>query len=353
MNRRRMLACPAIGLGVMIVSACGTSLDALPAPNTVHGATRHFSAEFTDVLDLTAGATVKLNGAVVGAVTSISENNFVARVEFKVQKKFTLSGGTTAQIRFSTPLGDDYVALTSANPSTVVLPNGANIPIAKTSAAPTIEDAFAALSLLLNEGGLDQIKTIADTIDQSLNGREGAVRSVLTKLRALVENLDRHKLDIDQALDAVHAAVAELNRGDGTIESALETFPTTLRVLSGDTGKLTDLLDRVAVLGKTVTGIVNQSQSGLISDLNSLEPSLNSLVANEGTLVPTVQSLILFGQKVAKALPGDYLLGDANITFLFGITKAVVPTPGQYPHNQGATTSEAQAVDRLIGGATS
>ncbi len=63
----------------------------------------------------------------------------------------------------------------------------------QTAEAPTIEDTFAALSLLLNGGGLDKLQTIARELSMALRGRTGAARDVISQLDKVVADLDTHK----------------------------------------------------------------------------------------------------------------------------------------------------------------
>ena len=49
---------------------------------------------------------------------------------------------------------------------------------------PEVEEVLGALSLVLNGGGVAQLKTIASEVNKALDGREGATRSVLEQIRS-------------------------------------------------------------------------------------------------------------------------------------------------------------------------
>src|SRR3954471_5288021 len=98
---------------IVVLSGCSASLEVLPAPKGVTGPTYHLTADFGDVLNLPEGAKVKLQGVVVGEVTSISTVDFRAEVGMDIAEKFPLPKGTQFQIRFATPLGEDFVAVTA------------------------------------------------------------------------------------------------------------------------------------------------------------------------------------------------------------------------------------------------
>ena len=98
--------------------------------------------------------------------------------------------GGKAQIRFDNPLGDEYVYLQA--PSTLAdapgptgtryLGSGAVIPEASTSTAPSVEDTFGALSLVLNGGGINQLETIIHELNDTFTGNQPPIRSFLTTI---------------------------------------------------------------------------------------------------------------------------------------------------------------------------
>ena len=70
-------------------------------------------------------------------------------------------------------LGAEYIQLSP--PSTGAngrLRKDAVIPLSRTNHYPGTEEVLAAVSLLLNNGGLSQLRTITTELDKALNGRE-------------------------------------------------------------------------------------------------------------------------------------------------------------------------------------
>ena len=331
-------------LALALVSGCSATLAVLPAPKGVSGPTYHVTADFTDVLNLTEGAKVKLQGVVVGEVTSISTTDFRAEVGMDIAQKFALPRGSTFQIRFATPLGEDFVSVTApqhAGPT--MLADGSHVGSPDTSDAPTIEDTFAALSVLLNGGGLDKLQVIARELVTALHGRTGTARDVIARLDAVVSNLDAHKDDIDQALDALGSLATSLNRGSAIVQQALATFPATLRLVAADTARISDVLQKIGALGRTVRGALDRSQGALLADLDELRPTLDALAGSRSNLVPMFDSLVRFGTLLDRATPGDYLNLDVTSQLLFDVA----------PQRPSATTvsrNPTDAIRTLLGG---
>jgi phospholipid/cholesterol/gamma-HCH transport system substrate-binding protein len=317
----------------------------LPAPHAVHGKTYPLTADFADVLNLPVGAKVKQQGVVIGQVDSITTSNFVAHVRMHIAASVHLAGGSTAQVRFTTPLGENYIAISSPTQSDgTTIGSGGHLALTATSAAPTIEDAFAALSLLINGGGLDKIGVIVTELNRTIHGREGTIRYVVTQMDDLVRNLNAHKSDIDAALTGLEALSSRLAAGDSVIGQALAQFPPALAVLAAETGKLDTLLTKVGRLGDVTASVLNRGTSALLADLDQLQPALASLTAARGTLVPTMQTLTKFGDLVVGSSPGNYLNAAATLTLVFN-DSALLPSA------TAASTGQRDAIARLIGGA--
>ena len=330
-------------LAAAVLAGCSLGLEDLPAPSGTHGPTYKVTGLFGDVQNLTIGAKVKLGGVVVGEVESISTHDYTAAVSMRLEKQFKLGRDAQLQIRFTTPLGEDFISITSAgHPGNGVLKDGDTIPRRDTGNAPSIEDTFAAVSTLLNGGGLSKLHIIATELDTAFKGRSGNARNALINLHKLIVNLDEHKPDIDRTLDGLAKLSTTLSNGTGVVEQALDLFPATLQTLAADTHSIRELLSRVADLGDVVSGMLHRSQNALVTDLDNLRPTLDSLRAQQAQLLPTFHSLIELGKAVQRAAPGDYLNIGGTIQFLLNSPPAR-PHPGGVIHH-GAEPTAADAV---------
>ena len=87
---------------------------------------------------------------------------------------------------------------------------------------------LGALSLLLNGGGVAQLKTITSELNHALEGREGSARSLLTQVEVLMTQLDANKADILDAIEALNRLSVEVNRHTDAIDLALDELPSAL-----------------------------------------------------------------------------------------------------------------------------
>lgn len=320
-----------------LAAACSFSLQQLPSTGGVSGATYRLTAHFDDVSDLTVGAKVKLQGVVIGQVEAITTKNYDAAVAIDVSRKFALPADSTFEIRFTTPLGEDYIAVTAPeHASGTRLGDGDTVSVQHTTEAPTIEDTFAALSLLLNGGGLDKLQVIVRELSTGLHGHVGAARDALVQLGKVVGDLDAHKGDIDHLLTGMDRLSAQLDQRSGLITTALEQFPQTIDLLAQDTGRIRTLLGKVGELGDTVKGLLARGQQALLDDLDGLRPTLDALAASRDSLIPAFNSLVKFGNLFDRATPGDYLN-------LFITVQVPFAMPPQHPKQPPATVASPAA----------
>ena len=132
-----------------------------------------------------------------------------------------------AEIRQTSLLGEKFVSLSppeagaSANP----LGNGDVIPLERTGRNPEVEEVLGALSLILNGGGVAQLKTIAQELNKAVTGREDNVRSVLTQIDTFTGSLDANKADIVDAIEALNRLSLAAHQQQGNIDQALEELP--------------------------------------------------------------------------------------------------------------------------------
>lgn len=301
-------------VAVLTLSGCGfTGLYGAPLPGGADLGDHPFKvvAYFDDALDLVPQSAVKVNDVAVGKVTKIELKGWTAKVTMEVNGSVDLAANATAEIAQTSLLGEKYVSL---NPPTVRessarLKNGDEIPISDTRSAAEVEQVLGALSLLLNEGGLRQIKVIGRELVTALKGREPQIKSLLNRLNTFVATLNNQRTDITTALDSINKLAITLNRQKKILTDALDTYPAALKVLADERTKFVRLLTSLDNLGTVATDVINKTQTNLVSSLKALQPALVQL-KNSGDFLP--KSLRILGTfpfplgKTRELVRGDY-----------------------------------------------
>ncbi|MGI8760678.1 MAG: MCE family protein [Jatrophihabitantaceae bacterium] len=353
MTRRKLIAA-ALAVSTLGLSGCGFHglySASLPGGADLGSHPYTVNAYFTDVLDLVPQSSVKVNDIAVGKVDSIRlstssdkdsgdarTNGWTARVTMSVNSSVQLPANARAEVKMTSLLGEKYVALEEplTKPSASPLRNNATIPITSTGSAPEVEEVLGALSLLLNGGGLQQIRIITTELNKALKGNTGAVRDLLGQLNTFVGTLDKQKNDITTALDSIDTLVTSLNAQKQSIINALDTFPQALQILRSERTNLVTLLSSLSNLGGVAARVINASQTQLVTALRSLQPSLTQLTAAGSNLPEALKIALTFPFPLGttrNVVRGDYanlhLFLDISTNELCGLSTnltKVLPT---------------------------
>ncbi|GAA0933843.1 MCE family protein [Pseudonocardia zijingensis] len=311
----RRLAAVATAATLLLTSGCGVLSGGLRGVDLPGGAELgdhpyQLTIEFTDVIDLVPQALVKVDDVPVGRVADIGVGpDWTAEVTVLVNGDVVLPPDAGARVRTTSLLGEKFVELLAprdAKPGRIE--DGATIPLLRTSRAAEVEEVLGALSLLLNGGGVAQIRTIAKELNEALTGNEPEIRALLDDLNALVGALDDHKSEITRAIDEVNRLAGTLRDRRGQIETALSDLSPGLRELEDQRGKLVDMLQALDRLSGVATDVVNRSHDDVVADLELLRPVLSELVESGPDLVNSLSLLptFPFSDGTVDAFAGDY-----------------------------------------------
>jgi phospholipid/cholesterol/gamma-HCH transport system substrate-binding protein len=356
---KRLVAVLAV---VGMTSGCGGLQGAdLPGGADLGDHPYAVTIELADVVDLVPQSLVKVDDVPVGAVSAIAVDpaTWNARVTVDVNGDVRLPANATARVRTTSLLGEKFVEL-AAPPqgATGTLAPNAVIPLARSGRAAEVEEVLGSLSMLLNGGGVAQIRTISTELNNALAGNEPQVRALLADLSTLVGELDGHKGEITRALDGINRLSATLAARRGEIATALDDLQPGLAELDRQRSLLVDMLRSLDRLSGVATHVVDASRDDLLADLRSLRPTLQKLAASGQDLPDSLQIFgsIPFTDAAQKAVAGDYTNLYLNVDLdledlLDNLARSNQPFPGPDTPLFNALPPTAQVLGPLIGGA--
>ncbi|MCW2829352.1 MAG: virulence factor Mce family protein, partial [Aeromicrobium sp.] len=316
----RLKALLLVLVGSLLFTGCSFDVYKLPLPGgtDVGSDPITVTVDFVDVLDLVPKTTVKVNDVSVGQVTDVALDGYTARVTLQLRKDVKLPDNAIAEIRQTSLLGEKFVSL-SAPPdgaSNGLLASGDNIPVERSGRNPEVEEVLGALSLLLNGGGVAQLKTITQELNKALEGREDSARSVLDQIRILMTQLDDNRTKIVDAIDSLNSLAIAVQRQQGSIDSALEELPSALTSLDKQRDDLVKMLQALNRLGGVGVRVIKASKAATIDTFRQLQPVLTELAAsgddfaksfNVFLTYPFVDEVVGRDPQVARNLHmGDY-----------------------------------------------
>ena len=270
------------------------------------------TVEFADVLDLVPQAAVKVNDVVVGRVESITlDKAWTPLVVVAVNGDVKLPAEATASLRQSSLLGEKFVELAAPKGSenAAQLADGAVITADRTNRHTEVEEVFGALSLLLNGGGISQLRTINQELSSALTGNEPEIKAFLANVNELVTNLDEHRGDITAALDGLNHLSTTLAARNDQIKGALTDLTPGLQALSEQRTALVTMLQALDTLSDVAVDTIEQTQADMVADLHALAPILNQL-AKAGQDLPQALEILPtfpFTDEVLNVTKGDYI----------------------------------------------
>ncbi|KMS82696.1 MCE family protein [Prauserella rugosa] len=302
------------------------------------------TVRFEDVLDLVPQAAVKVNDVAVGRVERVrlAPDGRSALVDLAVSGDVRLPADASAELRQSSMLGEKFVELSPPQQGgRGTLAEGAVIPLDRTNRNPEVEEVLGALSLLLNGGGVQQLRDIVGELNEALTGNAPEIKALLSRVDHLASTLDEQRGDIVRAIDGVHALSRTLSTQRGDLATALEHLEPGLKVVSGQRRQLVGMLNSLRTLSGTGTRVVNASKDSIVANLRALAPTLEKL-AETGADLPEAMQLLpsypipVFGNSI---MHGDYANVSVRLdlqldAILENILNARRPAV-QLPHDDG------------------
>ena len=308
----RSVALAIVGIAVTIsLTGCQGIYDLpLPGGAAAGGDVYRVTAEFADVLDLVPQSSVKVNQVTVGTVEKIELTGWDARVTVRLPKSVRLPDNAVAELKQTSLLGEKYVQLEA--PADVApigtLSNGDNIPLARTGRNTEVGEVLSALSLLLNGGGVAQLKVIETELSHALGGNESQIRDLIVQLNTFVGGLDKQKAEIVRAMEGIDRLAATIAARKGDLAAALETLPKGLKVLADQRRQLTTMLTALSRLGAVGTRVITATKADTVANLQALAPVLGQRARAGDSLPKSFQVLLTypFPDEATKTIHGDY-----------------------------------------------
>jgi phospholipid/cholesterol/gamma-HCH transport system substrate-binding protein len=302
-------------VSALLVSSCSfEGIYDLPLPGGADLGDHPYTvkAQFRDVLDLVPQSGVKVNEVPIGRVEAITlaPDGWTAEVTMSVRGDVDLPGNSLARLRQSSLLGEKYIELTAPDTGREQgkLADGAYIGLDRTNRNTEVEEVLGALSMLLNGGGVDQLRTIAHELNQVADGNEPQLRALLTNTNKLVSDLDARRGDITKALDGLNKLSGTLAGQKDKIAKVIDEIGPGLQVLAEQRPQLVTMLQNLDQLSDVAVDTINQGKADVVADLKALTPTLQKL-SEAGANLPKALELLLsfpFPDSAVAGVKGDY-----------------------------------------------
>jgi phospholipid/cholesterol/gamma-HCH transport system substrate-binding protein len=311
---------------MLVLAATGCQwrgVNSLPLPGTQgHGAGSYtVQAQLPDVNNIQRNSRVRVGDVTVGSVTKIERQDWHALLTMSIAGDVQLPANATAKIGQTSLLGSLHVELappTGAAPegrlhdgSVIALPSG--------GAYPSTEQTLAAVSAVLNGGGIGQIQDITRELSKAFTGREDDLRSLIGQLDTFVGHLNDQTDEIIATSDSLNNLVGQFAAEKPVVDRALKTLPDGLKVLDDQREQLATALDQLGKFSALAADSANQTKDDLVKELKDLGPVLKSLADTGPALTRSLSFFSTFPfpkETLQNWFRGDY----ANLTAVVDLT---------------------------------
>jgi phospholipid/cholesterol/gamma-HCH transport system substrate-binding protein len=311
-------------LAIVGLGGCGwRGLNSIALPGTAGHGPGSFTirAQLPDVGTLEQNSRVQVGDVTVGNVTRIERQGWHALLTIRLNGDVDLPANATATIGQTSLLGSLHIELAPPTdvPPSGKLKDGSLIPLSSAGSYPSTEQTLAAISLLLNGGGIGQIQDITESLSTALAGRADDLRSLIDQLDKFTSYVSNQTGDIIAATESLNNLVGQFANEKPVMDRALKTIPDALRTLKDERQKLVDALDQLGKFSALAADSANQTKDALVKELKDLAPVLESL-ANAGPALTRSLSLLATypfpKETISKWARGDY----ANLTAIIDLT---------------------------------
>ena len=294
-----------------VTSACATDgLGNLPLPAPgIGGGGYTLTAVFSNALNLPAHAKVKVAGADVGDVESITARNYTAVISLRIMDGVPIPVGSVAELRSATPLGDVFVAIkspTPLDPTAKLLTGGDTIGLESTAAASTVESMLSSAALLVNGGAFRNLTNIVNGAGKATGDRGQAFGNLINQTNDLLGRLNARSDQIKTAVSETARLADTLAAKNQAISDVLSASDPASEVLSANASQFADVTEQAGAIARqlakfpSIAGIDATGHS-LVKDANTIAGSWNDVATSPDVSLSALNRLLPIFIKITSS----------------------------------------------------
>ncbi len=285
----------------MVVTTLATGLLVVTIGNVGFGATKDYSAVFSDATGLNPGDDIRIAGVKVGTVDEIEiEGRDLARVAFTVDADTPLDQSTNARIRYRNLVGQRYIELSQGVGPSGVLEEGSTIPLPRTDPALDLTVLFNGFKPLFQALSPKDVNKLSYEIIRVFQGEAGTVESLLAHTASLTNTIADRDRVVGALIDNLNFVLDTLARRDDELSAMLTELQQFISGLAQDRKPILESLDAVSVLSEETAEMVTRIRPPLVADLEQLRRVTGVLNDGRQIIDDTLQIMPIKLKKVGR-----------------------------------------------------
>jgi len=308
----------------LLLSGCEwTGLNSVSLPFTKGGDDDRIevTVQLANAANLVPNSEVKYDEVTIGSVRKIELKDWTATLTIGLEGDAQVPADVTATVAQKSLLGAEYLALVDpvAAPAetqaveeataSALLESGDVIGIDRTSRYPETEEVLAAGSMLLNGGGLQEIRSIAHELNATIGGRVTDIKSFMRTVTSFTQRLDRQRDNIVSTLAQLDKLSRTVVQDKDEIAHALEELPRGFDTLAKEREQLVTTLRSLDSFGRVADRVIGATKADLQENLDNIRPITKELAANGKALAASLDGLAFpFNvRRTNDIVYGDYM----------------------------------------------
>src|SRR6266542_3495260 len=238
---------------------------------------RTLVAHFARAVGVHEGSDVRVLGVRIGTVTAVTTEGRTVRVAMRYEARYDIPAGASAVIVPPSVVSDRYVQLTPAYTSGERLPDGADLPVARTVVPLEIDDVYRALdefNRAMGPGGVNANGAISDLV---ATGR--------ANLAGNGENLHATLDGLSQALSTLAAGRQDLFGAIANLQRFTAMLAEVAEQLGAERQELAAALHSLGIALAEITTFVKQNRAELKANVVALADLTGVLVRQQRAII--------------------------------------------------------------------
>lgn len=285
----------------ILVTTLATGVLVITIGNLSFGDSREYRAEFVDATGVVKGDEIRIAGVKVGTVKDVDVvDRTRALVTFDVAAGSTVSGSTTASIRYRNLVGQRYISLADEVGDTRPLDEGATIPVDRTKPALDLTVLFNGFKPLFQALSPSDINQLSYEIVQVFQGEGGTLESLLGHTASVTSTLAERDEVISSLITNLNDVLDHLGDRDDQLSQLIVNFRSLVGGLKDDRQAILSSLDQISDLSRETAGLVTGLREPFVEDVKQLRRLATNIDRNKGELDRALQVLPIKLEKVGR-----------------------------------------------------
>jgi virulence factor Mce-like protein len=225
------------------------------------------------------GAEVTYLGVSIGRVTDAELTDEALVLRLEIDPRGEMARELRADVRQKTSLGEPYVDLAPASPGAPAGdPDGAVVPVERTSTPETLDVLFRAGERLLDGIDPEHLGAVAEGMS-GLVGHEGDLRDILSAGAELGQVVAERQAELGRIFASSAELAAVFDEHQEALRAALAGGADLGEVLAARQAELRSILSNGAQLGAEGSELLRRSERALDGTLAGLDATLHTLAS--------------------------------------------------------------------------